>query len=147
MAALGGCRISPTRKRLGWHYQLMNDNKNFRGPNVVEFLKALAGEVGNSMTIIWDSIIIHWSGVVAVCMATHPRIVNEFLPAYAPELNPVDRAWFYIKYDRLPNFTPATAAQLRRSVERELEAIKVTPRLLRSFIYHSGLPLDFSALQ
>jgi len=32
------------------------------------------------MTIIWDSIIIHWSDVVAACMATHPRIVSEFLP-------------------------------------------------------------------
>src|SRR5258708_39960250 len=99
------------------------------------------------MAIIWHSLITHCSGVVAVCMPTNPKIVSDFFPPYAPELNPVDRAWFYIKYDRLPNFTPATAAQLRRSVERELEAIKATPRLLRSFIHHSGLPLEFSAMQ
>jgi transposase len=143
ISVIAAVSISPKRKHLGWHYHLLNDNTNFRGPSVVEFLESLAGEVGNSMTIIWDSILIHWSDVVAACMATHPRIVSEFFPPYAPELNPVDRAWFYIKYDRLANFTPATTAQLRSAVRRELEAIKTTPRLLRSFIHHSGLPLDF----
>jgi len=143
ISVIAAVSISPKRKHLGWHYHLLNDNTNFRGSSVVEFLESLAGEVGNSMTIIWDSIIIHWSDVVAACMATHPRIVSEFFPPYAPELNPVDRAWFYIKYDRLANFTPATTAQLRSAVKRELEAIKTTPRLLRSFIHHSGLPLDF----
>ena len=143
ISVIAAVSISPKRKQLGWHYHLLKDNMNFRGPDVVEFLKSLAEEVGNSLTIIWDSIIIHWSDVVAACMATHPRIVSEFFPPYAPELNPVDRAWFYIKYDRLPNLTPATTAQLRSSVERELKAIRAAPSLLRSFIHHSGLPLDF----
>ena len=143
ISVIGAVSISPKRKRLGWHYHLLNDNRNFRGPNVVEFLKSLEREIGNSTTIIWDSIIIHWSDVVAVCMATHPRIVSEFFSPYAPELNPVDRVCFYIKYDRLPNFTPSTMIQLRRSVKRELEIIKVTPRLLRSFIHHAELPIDF----
>jgi transposase len=98
---------------------------------------------GGRQPLARHSIIIHWSNVVAACMATHPRIVSEFFPPYAPELNPVDRAWFYIKYDRLENFTPGTTAQLRSSVERELKAIRATPSLLRSFIRHSGLPLDF----
>jgi transposase len=92
ISVIGAVSISPKRKRLGWHYHLLHDNTNFRGPDVVEFLKSLSDEVGNSMTIIWDSIIIHWSDVVTACMATHPRIVSEFFPPYAPELNPVDRA-------------------------------------------------------
>ena len=74
ISVIGGVSISPKRKQLGWHYHLLKDNTNFRGPNVVEFLKSLAAEVGKSMTIIWDSIIIHWSNVVSACMATHPEL-------------------------------------------------------------------------
>ena len=73
-------------------------------------------------------------------MAGTTKIKLEPFPAYAPKLNPVDRAWFYIKYDRIPNFTPSTLPQLRKAVDKELRRLSVHPELLRSFVKYSKLP-------
>ena len=39
-------------------------------------------------------------------MGTRGRLALEFLPAYAPELNPVEYLWGYWKHHELPNFCP-----------------------------------------
>jgi hypothetical protein len=49
--------------------------------------------------------------------------------------------WFYLKYNRLPNFAPPTIEKLRRSVESEIKRLQGSPDLLRSFICQSGVPL------
>ena len=59
---------------------------------------------------------------------------------YAAKLNPVDRAWSYIKCDRIPNFTPSIHHQLRKKVDREVKRSTGYPDLPRSFIKDSALP-------
>ncbi len=93
------------------------------------------------MTVNWDQIIIHTCAEVEEYLATNRRITSEPFPAYAPDLNPVDGAWFYIKYDRIPNFAPASMTRLRKAVQRELERLRIHSELLRSFIRDSALPL------
>ncbi len=68
--------------------------------------------------------------------------MTEFFPPYSPELNPVDRAWFYLKYDRLPNYAPTTIARLRSTIESEITRLQHQPDLLRSFIRRSEVPLS-----
>jgi transposase len=147
ISTIGAISFRPADGHLGWHYAMLDDNNNFRGPGVVAFLRQLAAAVQGPMTIVWDQIIIHSCGVVNEYLTTNPSIELEPFPPYAPELNPVDRAWFYIKYDRIPNLTPSTTAQLRRSAETELKRIGRTPTLLRSFIRHSALPLTLGGQQ
>lgn len=141
VSTIGAITFRPTDGHLGWHYAMLDDNTNFRGPGVVAFLKQLAAAVQRPMTIIWDQIIIHSCSVVAEFLTANPSIKSEPFPPYAPELNPVDRAWFYIKYDRIPNFTPSTTQQLRFAAEKELKRLRKCPGLLRSFIRHSELAL------
>jgi transposase len=92
------------------------------------------------MTVVWDQIIIHSCMAVEEYAKRAPHIKLEPFPAYAPKLNPVDRAWFYIKYDRIPNFTPSTVHQLRKEVGKELQRLQGHSHLLRSFIKYSALP-------
>jgi transposase len=139
ISTIGAISVSPARDRLGWHYSCLEDNCNFRGPAIVDFLKHLSGVIHGEMVVVWDQIIIHSCGAVQEYLTTQPRIRSEDFPAYAPKLNPVDRAWFYIKYDRIPNFTPYTLPQLRRTVEKELKRLASRPDLLRSFIKYSAL--------
>lgn len=40
------------------------------------------------------------------------RLKPEFLPAYAPELNPVEYLWGYWKVHELPHFCPKTFSEL-----------------------------------
>ncbi len=140
ISTIGAIAISPKDKTLGWHYCMLDDNTNYRGLGVVDFLRRLSGVIPGPMTIIWDQIIIHSCGAVKKYLATNSQIKPEPLPPYAPELNPVDGAWFYIKYDRIPNFTPPSTGQLRKVVGKELKRLQTRPALLLSFIQRSALP-------
>jgi transposase len=140
LSTIGAIAVSPSRDNLSWHYCTLNDNTNFRGPAVVEFLEQLNQAITSPMIVVWDQIIIHSCTVVDEYLHTAHHIKLEPFPAYAPKLNPVDRAWFYIKYDRIPNFAPSTLYQLRKKVDRELKRLTEHPNLLRSFIKYSALP-------
>jgi len=141
ISVIGAICVPPDRKRLTWHYYMLDDNTNFRGASIVDFLKQLVATIPGPFTIVWDSIIIHWSNVATEYLSQVPQVKSELFPPYAPELNPVDRAWFYIKYDRLPNFCPPTLSVLRPTIKRELQRLQRSQRLLRSFIRYSSLPL------
>jgi transposase len=63
----------------------------------------------------------------------------EFLPPYAPELNPVENLWSYIKRNPLANFAAADIDELFRTTKRAARQIRARPDLLRSFV--KGIPL------
>jgi len=140
ISTIGAIAVSPGRDWLSWHYCSLEDNCNFRGPAVAAFLEQLSHAIAGPIVVIWDQIIIHTCEVVQEYLKGAPRIKLEPFPAYAPNLNPVDRAWFYIKYDRIPNFTPPTLHQLRKAVGGELRRLSGSQRLLRSFVKYSKLP-------
>jgi hypothetical protein len=97
ISTIGAISISPNTKTLSWHYYMLEENTNFRGPAVVDFVRRLRNAIPGPMTIVWDQIIIHSCSAVEEYLGTNPGIKLESFPPYAPELNPVDRAWFYIK--------------------------------------------------
>jgi transposase len=127
VSVIGAITVSPMRTLLCFRYHTLGDNVNFRGPSIIEFLQQLRNQLCGPISIVWDQIIIHSSGVVLDYLRTVPEIVTEFFPPYSPELNPVDRAWFYLKYDRLPNYAPTTIARLRSTVGLEKSAYNISP--------------------
>jgi transposase len=61
------------------------------------------------------------------------RIELEYLPAYAPELNPVEYLWGHWKQHELPNFCPKTFAELSHHALRALKRMRRRPRLITAF--------------
>src|SRR5436309_3124414 len=57
----------------------------------------------------------------------------EFLPAYAPELNPVEYLWSHWKQHELPNFCPATFGQLSHYARQALRRMRRRPTLVIAF--------------
>jgi hypothetical protein len=66
----------------------------------------------------------------------------EPFPPYAPELNPVDSVWSYVKYNLLANYTPLNLLELRQRITTEFCRLQKRPDLLKSFFKHTGLSLD-----
>ncbi len=89
--------------------------KAFRGPQVVRFLKHLLQHLPGKLLVIWDGAPIHRSKVVKQFLADGgaERMWLEQLPAYAPELNPVEGIWRYLKRVRLRNVCCRTLTDLR----------------------------------
>jgi transposase len=57
----------------------------------------------------------------------------EWLPGYAPDLNPVEALWSHAKYTKLANFVPADFDRLQDAVAEVLDEIHfLTPVLLSS---------------
>jgi transposase len=142
ISVTGAIAIRPGQDRIRLQYSLLADQVNFRGPSIVQFLQDLRSELGGPMTVIWDRIPIHECAQVATFLAAHPDVVAEPLPPYAPELNPADGIWRYIKYGRLANYTPYEMGELRGKVVEELDRLKESPDLLRSFVRFAKLPIE-----
>ena len=65
--------------------------------------------------------------------AQQGRLWIEFLPAYAPELNPVEYLWGYWKTHELPNLCPKTFDQLSHHARRALRRMRRRPKLVTAF--------------
>ena len=94
------------------------------------------------MTVFWDQIPIHRGANVDDFLASKAEVVIEPFPPYAPELNPADGIWRYLKFHRLCNYTPLDLEVLRATLTQELNRLCDRPDLLKSFIQFTKLPID-----
>jgi transposase len=142
ISVISAMTISPRRRHFGLYFDLLYDRGNYRGETVVPFLELLRHRLRGPMTILWDAIPIHRARPVTRFLHQHRAIVPELLPRYAPDLNPVDKVWFYVKYDRLPNFAPPRLSDLRVQVKRELHRLQQRPEVLKSLFQMTRLSCD-----
>jgi len=142
ISVIAAITIRREDRLFAFHYDLSPDNDNFRGPTVAKFIDKLSNTLKGQMTLIWDEIPIHWGRVMKEYLAAHPSIDANAFPPYAPELNPVDMAWAYVKHDRLANYCPHDLSELRATLHKEFTRLKKRPDLLKSFLAHTGLSLD-----
>jgi putative transposase len=63
----------------------------------------------------------------------------EYFPPYAPELNPVEYVWGYLKANPLANLAALDIDALTASTRHHTRCLQHKPRLLRSFLYSSSL--------
>lgn len=133
--------VSPARDWVHLYFRLHPD-ANINAPLIVAFLRQLHGHLHpDPMVLIWDRLNAHRAKPVNQFLTDNPAIRAEFLPPYAPELNPIEYAWGYLKTNPLANypcFDLFTLADVARHHGRSLQRQQL---LLRSFIDHSPLPL------
>lgn len=139
ISVAGAITVSPVRRNLGFIYNLLPNNVNYHGDTVAKFMKEICRHIKGAIILLWDGFSIHRCPPVYKFLEQNPRVRIESFPAYAHELNPVDKAWLYIKYDRLPNYAPTNLNELRRRLMRELEALRRKPKVLAWCIEQAGL--------
>ena len=77
-----------------WNFYFRFHAGAIRGPQFVEFLHALTKQIRGKLLVIWDGLPAHRSRVVKDYVeALDGHLILERLPAYAPELNPVEYLW------------------------------------------------------
>ncbi|MET9935208.1 MULTISPECIES: transposase [unclassified Streptomyces] len=59
---------------------------------------------GERVVLVWDGLSAHWSRAMRAWVAEQDWLTLERLPAYAPELNPVELLWSSLKKRELANF-------------------------------------------
>ena len=86
----------------------------YKGPDVIEFLKQLLAEIPGKLLVIWDGAPIHRCRAVKELAQGATRRLQFQLPGYAPELNPDEGVWRYLKRVELKNLVCADRAVLGR---------------------------------
>ena len=72
----------------------------------------------------------------------HDWLTTERLPAYAPELNPVEYLWANLKDLELANRTTSTLAEVADATEHGIQRICKSDSLVVGFLAHTSLTLD-----
>jgi transposase len=69
--------------------------------------------IPGKLLVVWDGLRRHRGRLVwDFVREQRGRVWLEFLPAYAPELNPVESLWSHWKQHELPNFCPKSLGEL-----------------------------------
>jgi len=107
---------------------------------VLDELRRFLG--GQKATLLWDGLGAHRSRAMQAFLVTQRDwLVVERLPAYAPDLNPVEALWSNLKGVELANLAGDTLAEVIAAAERGIQRIRATHWLPYSFLRHCGLSL------
>lgn len=134
VSAIAALLIPPERTHIECYFRL-HAGVNINTARTVAFLHQLKAQVDGPLTIVWDRLQTHRAKAVRDFIRRH-RWRMEFLPPYAPELNPVEYLWGYEKINPLANAPEFELTGLRRRVRR---AAQRNPQLLRALFHRSGL--------
>jgi transposase len=116
-----------------WNFYFRLFPGSIKAPQVIQFLEHLQRHIAGKLTIIWDGLPVHRSRAVREFVAQSGQIHLEYLPAYAPELNPVEYIWGYCKQHELANLCPKDFTQLSRAARKALGRMRGRPSLVESF--------------
>ena len=110
---------------------------------MIDFLKALLRHIQRPLLIVWDRLPPHRSALVREFIAlSQGHIETEYLPGYAPELNPVEYIWAYWKQHELPNVCPNDYRELDERARTTLRRMRRKRRLIAAFWKQSSLSFD-----
>lgn len=97
---------------------------------------------GEPVVLLWDGLPADRGRVLTRYLATQRRWLSiERLPAYAPELNPVEALWGNVKGQECANVCAADRTELVRPLRRGLRRVRRRTSLAFSFLAHAGLSL------
>ncbi len=132
--------LSPDRDQLHLYFRLHPD-ENINKERVRTFLQQLVRQLDAPIVLLWDRLAAHRSHVVQDFIKTTPGLYNEFLPSYAPELNPVEQVWSYLKMNPLANFTAYDVDSLGNTTRHHTRSLQHKQALLQSFVANTPLPI------
>lgn len=146
VSVIGAVSVSPTARRLGFYFATAAGGF-FTADRVVRFLRDLLRHLRGNVVVVWDRGGNHKGPVIRRFLARNRRLRLEMLPPWAPELNPVEPVWSWLKGSELANFVPLDVAELDDEIVDRLIALKFDPRLLRALWERSELPFPDKANQ
>jgi putative transposase len=112
--------------------------KGFREPELIRLLDAAHQQLQAPIVLVWDGLSAHKTPAIRAAIAARGWLRVYQLPAYAPELNPVEKAWSAMK-GSLANLAVRTAAELAAAVKNRLKRMQYRPGLIDGYLTGTGL--------
>jgi len=139
LSAIGAVTLSPQRKRINTYWQFYDGN--IVATDVVAFLRHLHRQIGRRLIVVLDRFNVHRKAARLLKERGASSLTIEWLPAYAPDLNPVEAMWRCTKYGDLANYTPANLDDLTEAATDSLISQYGDHRTKRSYFQTAMLNL------
>jgi transposase len=139
LSVISAITLSPQKQHIGLPFQIYREN--IKTAEVVQFIKELRRSLQVPMIVVLDRWSVHRAAAKRILSSKMRHIQFEWLPAYAPELNPVEARWSNTKYCALANFVPDDTCQLKRTVRKTLKQQSTNHELKKSFFQTANLKL------
>jgi transposase len=141
LSVISGLTVSPRRQRLGLVYRA--HERSIDGELARAFLRELLRHLRGPVIVVWDNLGTHKGAALRELCSRQPRLHLEYLPPYAPDLNPDEGIWNHAKRD-LANGAVCNLNELWVEVVLALERTRQSTRRLRGCFKEAGLPLMLS---
>lgn len=115
--------------------------ESLNGLHCIEFLTHLLKVCGERLLVIWDGSPIHRRAAVRDFVAqSKGKVWLEFLPGYAPDLNPWDEGgWNHLKNVQMRNLACRDLEELHEQFHSALQRLRRKPLLVQAFFAQAGL--------
>ena len=104
-------------------------------------VKALDRELDANWCLVWDRLNAHRANKTRAYLETVSHLSTFFLPSYAPELNPVEYVWSWLKTNPMANRAIHDVEPLADATRRCTRSLQYNQELLCSFLQHCPLSL------
>jgi transposase len=120
---------------------MLEQQRAFKGDDVVRFLKHLMRQIPGKLLLIWDGSPIHRGRAIKDFLASGAagRVQLEQLPGYAPDLNPDEGVWKHLKCVELKNLCCESLAELKIELRKAKERLRHKREVILGCIRQPGL--------
>lgn len=136
-AAVGAITCTPTGRKPRCFLRIVRGT--VKAPGVVRTLKDLRRHVRGTVILIWDRLPAHRSKMVQDFIRSQPWLLQEWLPSYAPELNPIEYMWSSAKRKDHANTCPEDLQDLDERIRKSRRRFQRNPDVLEGCLKASGL--------
>lgn len=139
LSVIGALTLAPRRRRIGLYFSVYESN--ITAEVTEQFVRHLQRQVRRPLVVILDRWSVHRKAAKALEADPKNRFDIQWLPPYAPELNPVEYLWSHTKYADLANLVPEDLLELEIELEWSITQTQWQPKLLRSFFHAAKLTI------
>ena len=128
--------------RLVVHHGRKGERRSLSEADYANLITAAHQALHAPIILIWDNLNTHLSKRMRAFVQAHDDWLTVIqLPAYAPDLNPVESMWSNLKRS-LGNLSARTVDELAATVKTRLKRMQYRPELTDGFLAQTGLSLE-----
>jgi len=139
LSAISTITVSPRRRKIGMYFRVQQHN--VCAEDLVGIVRQLHGLLAGPIILVWDRSGPHRKAARLLLQDKPAWLRIEWLPPYAPDLNPTEQCWNHAKHSDLANFLPDDTDELKQAVRDSFSGQRSNQKLLRSYFKTAQLRL------
>lgn len=143
MSTAGIVCLKPGRRgRLVWrtkiHRGRPGERASFSEDDYIALLDQVNHRLGRPIILVWDNLNTHVSARMRALIAGRDWLTVVRLPPYAPDLNPTEGVWSWMKH----GLAVRGVDHLADLIRQRLRAAQLQPDLIAGFLAQTGMTLE-----